>query len=122
MASTQNPHCQCCAYDTPHAMSQQHRTRMQPTIHHIPLSWPQVRKLEKFNVDGHELLERLRILEDRVEVLNKTRLPDFEPADVYRRLDELAASSQQLHEAITAHKIQQEQVGSSGSSSCTAGW
>lgn len=105
----------------PHAILKQHHTSMHPTIHCIPLSWPQVRKLEKFNVDGHELLERLRILEDRVEVLNKTRLPDFEPADVYRRLDELSASSQQLHEAITAHKINQEQVGCSGRY-CTAAW
>jgi hypothetical protein len=85
--------------------------------HGMHCATSQVRKLEKHNVDGQELLERLRILEDRVEVLNKTRMPDFEPEDVYRRLDKLRATTEQLHESITVHKLQQEQVGSGESCS-----
>jgi hypothetical protein len=39
----------------------------------------QVRKLEKFNVDGHELMDRVRMLEDRLEVVARAKMPDIDP-------------------------------------------
>jgi hypothetical protein len=73
-----------------------------------------VRKLEKFNVDGHELIDRVRMLEGRLEVVARAKMPDIDPQEVHRRLDELTQRADQLHEAATAHSNKQEQVGGGG--------